>query len=188
MRDKRMHISFVTIVAGVTHDGAGMVEDIIKHTTCRFREVLERCCGITAFGRFEIDLVQDVGELGTFKLRTLSECGFYPGHEASALVPHLHAVVIHPRLRRETLGLHLQRAFPGSRRTQVRPLNARKPVRKNLDNICRYPLKFEPPKGTMPRAGSKDLTSPDPHNLLLYVRMIEDLGGLEGMLELHITT
>ncbi len=173
-------ISFLTLVAGITRDSSTGVEQIIGDTRRKLERVLERWQSVTARGRFEVDCLLPGDTPTTFKRRTLSELGYIRG-DKTQFIPHLHAVVVHPRVKRGKIRMSIEAAFPGFRRIKL-SIDKKKPIERTLDNLVRYPLKFTPPSGTLPREKSKSPKTSRPEDLLYFVRMIERLGGLHGSL------
>jgi hypothetical protein len=174
-------ISFLTIVVAVSHEGTGGIEESILSANARLAGLFRKLRNNRALGRYEIDLLRPGKEPGTFKVQTLRSLGYKQDHEVPALVWHLHAVVFHRNIPRSVLLMKVQKEFPGFRRVQAKGLFARKKLAHNLADLCGYMLKFDPPEDSIAKQVG-EVRSPRPDELLFYYRLIEGLGGLNGVL------
>ncbi len=176
------HVSFLTVVVEVTHEGIGVAEDLIDNATKQLKEVFDRWPEVQVVGRFEVDILVPGEETGRFKLKTLTELGFREDHEVPALLVHLHFIVAHPRPSRPWLRIQIAKAFQGTRRVELRPLRATREREESLHELVRYPLKFQAPKSTLPSRKTRTAKPRNERLLLFYCRMIQHLGGFGGLL------
>lgn len=176
-----IEISHLTIVVAVTYKGVGHAGTLIRDGRNRIAKFLRRWGNFRVQGRFEVDLHPPGTVDQVFKLKTLKELGYRPNAIQPALVPHLHAVLIHPRIPREIISYQLRKAFPGTRRVLLDPLRQERPTTDNLGNLVRYAYKFAPPEQALPDPESRRLTKGAKAHLYQYWQLMEELGGLDGL-------
>lgn len=174
--------SYLTIIVGVTHDGIDAAASIRDQFESEYRAVFEDWPSIRWHGRFELDYVLPNSAFVTAtKLLTLASLGYQPRLEMGALVPHLHAILIHPQDKRERIGYLLKRNFRGNRRVRLDPLWKAHSIKENLDRLSRYPIKNMPPSEAAPGRGSIYMRPRQPDEMRFFSRAVEGLGGLEGL-------
>ncbi len=134
-------LSWCTVVVGVSQIGYPILEDMIIRFKTEFSETMSRYPETQWSGRLEIDYIDGaIVQTKPEKLATLAALGQTPC-EIASLVPHVHLVVHHPGVRRETIAFHLKRAFVASRQVQVRAFRTTRATSTSLDALARYPLK-----------------------------------------------
>lgn len=173
---RRCEMSFLTIIFGAADLGIPHAEQMIDDALPRLARALKWKRGIKLIGRVEMDYLLPGHTLERDKRRTFAKLGAPTEGDVPLLVPHLHALVFHPRVARYLLRLKLCRRFPGYKRVTMKRLHADKTIEENLDRLVRYPLKFLPPDHAQGRATSAELR--------FGHRANEELGGLHG--KLHV--
>ena len=181
-----LDISYATIVVGATHGGKRAVKRLLMEAVRRIRNVLEPWPSVAVSGRFEVDCHWPGHLTGTYKRRTLKSCGYRSSARSPALVPHLHAIIVHPGIKREAVRLFLRKKFPGYRRVQARPLDVTQSLETNLDNLVRYSLKFEFPDNAIPTGQSQASSEADQRKIMYFYKLIEYLGGFNGVLDFKV--
>ncbi len=134
-------LSWCTVVIGVSQIGYPILEGMIGRFKAEFSKTISRYPEAQWSGRIEIDYVDGTIEhVKPEKATTLAALGQIPC-EIASLVPHVHLVVHHPGVRRETIAFHLKRAFVAVRQVQVRAFRTTRARLASLDALARYPLK-----------------------------------------------
>ena len=177
----RGDISWCTVVIGVSHRGFLPLKSMMKTAKADFTSVLAGFPSIGWSGRFEVDYLDPrINPVGGWKKRTLLAVGWDSMDEMAALLLHVHLVLVHPGVRREKVGYHLKKAFPGSQQVRVSPLRTNLPIASSLDNLVRYPLKASLQAPFLAETGSKDHIPRRPEVVRYYLRTYEFLDGRRG--------
>jgi hypothetical protein len=175
-------LSWITIVIGVSKpDDLSEIANLLARFRCTLQGVSSRL-NTTFVGRYEIDLIRRANELGTFKLKTLKELGYRGDRHRAQLtaVVHVHLIGIHPSLPNVVVSYWLKKAFPGFRRTAVKPLDHRQSLTDAVDNLSRYMLKSVPPKTALFHRGSRLCKPQKPKLLRHHNRILLFLRGRQG--------
>ncbi len=170
-------MSFLTIIFGAADLGIPQVEQMIEDSLPVLARELKWKRGIKLIGRVELDYLLPGHTLDRDKRRTFAKLGAPTEGDVPLLVPHLHAVVFHPRIARYPLRLRLCRRFPGYKRVTMKRLYSNRTIEENLDRLVRYPLKFFPPDHKAGTASNAELR--------FGHRANEELGGLHGTLHVE---
>lgn len=178
--ESRLYISFLTVISSCNYRKKGgeldEVEKSISSTRRSVSKVLNKWPAAHAVGRFEIDYLVKGAVPTAIKSKTLTALGLEPGKKVDLMVPHLHAVVVHPGIPRASIRIQLRRAFPVRYQVKMSALHKNKSQSENITNLARYMFKFELPQSASAR-------KPSDKYIIRYFRMMEHFGGLYGTLE-----
>lgn len=167
-------ISWCTIIISSSQIGYPALRTSIANFKEAFTNTLKRFPHVKWSGRIEIDYIdQKICKVTPKKVKTLCTLGWDQASEMPTLVAHVHLVVTHAGVRRETLGFHLRRTFPGFARVQVRPLRTTCDHPVSLDRLARYPLKPPLEKPFWRRRGAKD-AGPRHPNAVRYATKLRE--------------
>jgi hypothetical protein len=173
----REDLSWCTVVINFSQLGFPTIKEQIETFKLQFTASLSHDPRIAWVGRIEVDYLEPAQlSKEPAKLRTLSSMGFLPD-EGAVLIPHLHAVLVHPGWKREQVQYRLQKHFPGSRRVQVRAFRQTRSLPDSLDAFARYPLKPMVQKEFLAGRGSKTHAPRRPDILRYTIRTQDYLDG-----------
>lgn len=176
-------MSWCTVIEGVATN-TEEAEKVVLDAEERWREwCRKKAPWLSWIGRHEVDYLLPSTTPGTFKARSLAALGWRPDFREPTFVVHKHAILFHPGFSKIQVQYHLRRLFKGPRRVDLRPLRNGNSISTNLSNLVGYPLKFDPPEDALPGRGSRRLKPRGNLELLFYLHLIEELGGLTGPLQ-----
>ena len=172
------HLSWGTIVVGISQNGFPVLEAMMRKAKVDFTTALARFQSVGWSGRFEVDYLDPIiNPVGEWKERTLLSVGWSKGDEMPSLLLHMHLVLVHPHVRREVLGYHLKKYFPGPQQVRVVRLRPKLPLETSLDNMVRYPLKPSLAPQFLAEKGSKIHMPSRPDVVRYFLRVYDNLDG-----------